>query len=279
MPGFGTTARSLGAARALAEAVGVPLREVDIRAACQQHIRDIGLDPADTSSITFQNLQARERTQVLFDLANMERGLNVGTADLSEMALGFSTYGGDHLSSYNVNCGVPKTLVRALVRWVAEHETAGRERDVLREVLATPVSPELVAVTADGRAGHSTEEIVGPYELHDFFLFCLVRLGAGPRKTLFMAEHAFAERYDGATLRRWLRVFVTRFFANQFKRSATPDGPKVGSVALSPRGDWRMPSDAQAAAWLAELDGPRAGGGATRGAAAGAAPPRAPGPR
>jgi NAD+ synthase (glutamine-hydrolysing) len=254
MPGFGTTSRSLGSARALAQALGVTLREVDIRAACQQHIRDIGLAADDTSSVTYQNLQARERTQVLFDVANMERGLNVGTADLSEMALGFSTYGGDHLSSYNVNAGVPKTLVRALVRWVAEHGTTGGEREVLREVLATPVSPELVPATADGRAGHSTEDMVGPYELHDFFLFCFVRLGAGPRKTLFMAEHAFAERYDAAALRRWLRVFVTRFFDNQFKRSASPDGPKVGSVALSPRGDWRMPSDAQAAAWLAELD-------------------------
>jgi NAD+ synthase (glutamine-hydrolysing) len=254
MPGFGTTARSLGSARTLAEALGVTLREIDIRAACQQHIRDIGLDPADTSSVAFQNLQARERTQVLFDVANMERGLHVGTADLSEIALGFSTYGGDHLSGYNVNAGVPKTLVRALVRWVAEHETTGGEREVLREVLETPVSPELVPAGADGREGHRTEDIIGPYELHDFFLFCFVRLGASPRKILFLAEHAFGERYDAATLRRWLRVFVTRFFDNQFKRSASPDGPKVGSVALSPRGDWRMPSDARAAAWLAELE-------------------------
>lgn len=254
MPGFGTTVRSLGSARALAGALGVTLREIDIRPACEQHIRDIGLDPADTASVTFQNLQARERTQVLFDVANMERGLHVGTADLSEIALGFSTYGGDHLCGYDVNSGVPKTLVRALVRWVAEHETTGGEREVLREVLETPVSPELVPAGADGHAGHQTEDIIGPYELHDFFLFCLVRLGAGPRKILFMAEHAFGERYEAATLRRWLRVFVTRFFDNQFKRSASPDGPKVGSVALSPRSDWRMPSDAQAAAWLAEID-------------------------
>jgi NAD+ synthase (glutamine-hydrolysing) len=254
MPGFGTTPRSLASARALAAGMRASLREIDIRAACQQHIRDIGLDPGDTSSTTYQNLQARERTQVLFDVANLEGALNVGTADLSEIALGFSTYGGDHLSSYNVNAGVPKTLVRALVRWVAEHETAGGERAVLHEVLATPVSPELVPAGPDGREGHRTEDIIGPYELHDFFLYCFVRLGASPRKILFMAEQAFDGGYDPAALRRWLRVFLTRFFANQFKRSASPDGPKVGSVALSPRGDWRMPSDADVTAWLAELD-------------------------
>jgi NAD+ synthase (glutamine-hydrolysing) len=254
MPGFGTTARTLAIARALGQGLGATLREIDIRPACTQHIRDIGLDAADTSSITFQNLQARERTQVLFDVANMERALHVGTADLSEIALGFSTFGGDHLSGYNVNTGVPKTLVRALVRWVSEHEATGGERDVLRDVLEVPVSPELVAAAADGGPGHRTEDLIGPYELHDFFLFCLVRLGASARKTLFLAEHAFAGRHEAAALRRWLRVFVTRFFENQFKRSASPDGPKVGSVALSPRGDWRMPSDAAAAAWLAEIE-------------------------
>jgi NAD+ synthase (glutamine-hydrolysing) len=254
MPAFGTTVRSLANARALASGLRATLREIDIRAACQQHIRDIGLDPEDTSGVTYQNLQARERTQVLFDVANMEGALNVGTADLSEIALGFSTYGGDQISGYNVNAGVPKTLVRALVRWVANHGTTGGEREVLRAVLDTPVSPELVPAAADGREGHRTEDIIGPYELHDFFLFCFARLGASPRKILFMAEHAFAGAYDAAALRRWLRVFLTRFFANQFKRSASPDGPKVGSVALSPRGDWRMPSDAEAAAWLAELD-------------------------
>jgi NAD+ synthase (glutamine-hydrolysing) len=254
LPAFGTTPRSLASARALAGGLRATLREIDLRAACQQHIRDIGLDPADTQSVAYQNLQARERTQVLFDVANMEGGLHVGTADLSEIALGFSTYGGDHLSNYNVNAGVPKTLVRALVRWVAEHETTGGEREVLRDVLEAPVSPELVPAGPDGRAGHRTEDLIGPYELHDFFLFCFARLGAAPRKILFMAEHAFASAYDPATLRRWLRVFVTRFFANQWKRSASPDGPKVGSVALSPRGDWRMPSDADVAAWLADLD-------------------------
>jgi len=256
MPGFGTTSHTLDNARQLAGALGVELREVDIRAACRQHIQDIGLDPDDTRSVTFQNLQARERTQVLMDLANMERALQLGTGDLSELALGYTTFAGDHISMYNVNASVPKTLVRELVRWVAGHETTGPEARVLRSVLDTPVSAELLPPDEDGAISQRTEEIVGPYELHDFFLFCLLRLGAGPAKTLFLAEHAFRGAYEPSTLRRWLRVFVTRFFEQQFKRSISPDGPKVGSVSLSPRGDWRMPSDASSAAWLAELDEP-----------------------
>jgi NAD+ synthase (glutamine-hydrolysing) len=232
----------------------VELREIDIRPACEQHIRDIGLDPKDRQSVTFQNLQARERTQILMDLANKEQGLVVGTADLSELALGFGTFAADLIAMYNVNCGVPKTLVRRLVGWVAGHETTGAERTVLQSILETPVSPELVAPGRDGDISQKTEDIVGPYELHDFFLYALLRLGAGPRKTLFLAEHAFAGRYDTDVLRRWLRLFVTRFFEQQYKRSLMPDGPKVGSVALSPRGDWRMPSDASPAAWLAELE-------------------------
>jgi NAD+ synthase (glutamine-hydrolysing) len=254
LPGFGTTARTRDNAGRLAAALGVELREVDIRAACAQHIRDIGLDPSETQSATFQNLQARERTQVLMDLANKERGLVVGTGDLSELALGFCTFGGDHMAMYNVNGSVPKTLVRELVGWAAEHQTDGCAREVLRDVLATPVSPELTPPGADGASGQRTEEILGPYELHDFFLWALLRLGAGPRKMLFLAEHAFAGRYERATLRQVLRIFIDRFFDNQFKRSVLPDGPKVGSVSLSPRGDWRMPSDASKAAWLAELD-------------------------
>ena len=256
LPGFGTTERTLTNARRLAAAMGAELREIDIRAACTQHIRDIGLDPSDTSSVTFQNLQARERTQVLMDLANMEQGLVVGTGDLSELALGFSTFAGDHISMYNVNGGVPKTLVRELVRWVAGHQTTGSEAEVLESILDTPVSPELIPPGADGAIAQKTEDIVGPYELHDFFLFALVRLGAGPRKILFLAEQAFGRRYDSGTLRSWLRIFVTRFFGQQFKRSVMPDGTKVGSVSLSPRGDWRMPSDASAEAWLRELDEP-----------------------
>lgn len=253
MPGFGTSERTLTSARRLAEAVRVALREIDIKAACTQHIQDIGLDPHDRSSTTFQNLQARERTQVLMDLANKEAGLVVGTGDLSELALGFSTFAGDHISMYNVNCGVPKTLVRRLVSWVADHQASPAERELLRAVLETPVSPELVPAGKDG-AAQNTEDIIGPYELHDFFLWCLVRLGAGPRKVLFLASHAFAGRYDEASLKRWLHVFVERFFEQQFKRSVLPDGPKVGSVSLSPRADWRMPSDASKAAWLAELE-------------------------
>jgi NAD+ synthase (glutamine-hydrolysing) len=254
MPGFGTTGRTLENARALARALATTLLEIDIRPACLQHMKDIGLDPEDRQSVTFQNVQARERTQVLMDLANKERALHVGTGNLSEIALGWSTFGGDQISMYNVNAGVPKTLVRELVGWVAEHETTGAGRDVLRDVLATPVSPELVPPAADGSITQHTEQLVGPYELHDFFLFCLVKLGAGPAKTLFLAEHAFAGRHDRATIKRWLRVFIERFFQNQFKRSVAPDGPKVGSVSLSPRGDWRMPSDASPRAFLAELD-------------------------
>ncbi len=254
MPAFGTSERTRESAHRLAGAAGAELREIDIRAACEQHIRDIGLDPEDRESITFQNLQARERTQVLMDLANKESGIVVGTGDLSELALGFATFAGDHIAMYNVNASVPKTLVRRLVAWVAEHHANPTEREVLGDVLETPVSPELVPPGRDGAITQQTEEIVGPYELADFFLFSLLRLGSGPRKMLFLASHAFGDRYDEATLRRWLRVFIERFFDNQFKRSVMPDGPKVGSVSLSPRGDWRMPSDASKEAWIRELD-------------------------
>jgi NAD+ synthase (glutamine-hydrolysing) len=256
MPGFGTTPGTLESARRLASAAGAELREIDIRPACLQHIRDIGLDPEDRESATYQNLQARERTQVLMDLANKERGIVVGTSDLSEIALGWSTFAGDHISMYAVNSGVPKTLVRRLVEWVAAHHAPAAEREVLGTVLETPVSPELIPPGADG-AIQRTEEVVGPFELQDFFLFCLLRWGAGPRKTLFLAEHAFAGRHDAATLRRWLAIFLRRFFGQQWKRSVLPDGPKVGSVSLSPRGDWRMPSDALPDAWLRELEDER----------------------
>jgi NAD+ synthase (glutamine-hydrolysing) len=188
------------------------------------------------------------------DLANKEGGIVVGTGDLSELALGFATFAGDHMAMYNVNASVPKTLVRRLVEWVAEHHASPAERDVLHAVLETPVSPELVPPGKDGAIAQRSEEIVGPYELADFFLFSFLRLGAGPRKMLFLARHAFGDKYDEATLERWLRVFIERFFDNQFKRSVMPDGPKVGSVSLSPRGDWRMPSDASKEAWIRELD-------------------------
>jgi NAD+ synthase (glutamine-hydrolysing) len=259
MPGPGTSAGTLASAHTLAAALSVELREIDIRAACAQHIRDIGLDPKDTASNTYQNLQARERTQILMDLANKEQGLVVGTGDLSELALGFCTFAGDQIAMYNVNGGIPKTLVRGLLTWVTGHHASGPERVVIDQILKAPVSPELVPPAADGSIAQRTEDLIGPYELHDFFLWALLRLGAGPRKILFLAGHAFSGRYDEAGIKRWLRVFIERFFDNQFKRSVMPDGPKVGSVSLSPRGDWRMPSDASKAAWLAELDqdGPR----------------------
>jgi NAD+ synthase (glutamine-hydrolysing) len=252
MPGFGTTGGTLGNARRLTASLEVGFREIDIRPACLQHMKDIGL--TEEAGVTFENLQARERTQVLMDLANKEGGLVVGTGDLSELALGFCTYGGDHLAMYNVNAGVPKTLVKRLIEWVAGHHTAGAGREVLLSILKTPVSPELLRPGADGAILQRTEDIIGPYELHDFFLFSLLRLGAGPRKILFLAEEAFSPRYEPEALKGWLRLFLERFFDQQFKRSALPDGPKVGSVSLSPRGDWRMPSDASKAAWLLELD-------------------------
>ena len=254
MPGFGTTDRTLGHARELASALEVSLQEIDIRAACRQHIEDIGLPADDLASTTFQNLQARERTQILMDIANKDGGLVVGTGDLSELALGWCTFAGDHISMYNVNGGVPKTLVRFLVRWVAEHHVNERARDVLLGILDTPVSPELIPPDAQGLITQKTEELVGPYELHDFFLFHFLRFGVSPAKLVFLAAQAFAGKYEPAVVRAWLRVFLQRFFQHQFKRSVLPDGPKVGSVCLSPRGDWRMPSDASMAAWIAELD-------------------------
>ena len=253
MPGFGTTDRTYRNALQLMQGLGITVREIPIREACLQHFRDIGLDPADRSA-AYENAQARERTQILMDIANMEGGLVVGTGDLSELALGWATYNGDQMSMYGVNASVPKTLVRHLVRWVADTESDRATRRTLLDILDTPVSPELLPAEADGSIAQKTEDLVGPYELHDFFLYHLLRTGSGPAKTLFLAGEAFGGNYDEATIRKWLGVFIRRFFAQQFKRSAMPDGPKVGSVALSPRGDWRMPSDASAAAWLRELE-------------------------
>ncbi|MDR1817856.1 MAG: NAD(+) synthase [Puniceicoccales bacterium] len=254
MPGPGTTPRTRGNAVRLCQLLGVTLREIPIGDAFDRHLRDIG-HPADRLDLTYENAQARERTQVLMDLAGSVGGFVVGTGDLSEAALGWCTFNGDHISMYHVNIGVPKTLVRHLVSWAARSRYMDETRAVLDDVCATPVSPELLPPTAGGEIAQETERIVGPYELHDFFLYHFVREGSGPRKILFLAEHAFAGKYDAETIRGWLRVFVRRFFAQQFKRSVMPDGPKVGSVALSPRGDWRMPSDASAAGWLRELDG------------------------
>ena len=253
MPGFGTTDRTYNNALKLMQGLGVSIREIPIREACLQHFRDIGLDPSDRSA-AYENAQARERTQILMDVANMEGGLVVGTGDLSELALGWATYNGDQMSMYGVNASVPKTLVRHLVKWVADTEQDPATRDTLLDIIDTPVSPELLPADAEGHIAQKTEDLVGPYELHDFFLYHLLRSGYGPAKTLLLAELAFEGSYDRETILKWLRTFVSRFFAQQFKRSAMPDGPKVGSVALSPRGDWRMPSDATAEAWLRELE-------------------------
>jgi NAD+ synthase (glutamine-hydrolysing) len=253
MPGFGTTNRTRSLALRLAETSGVSVREIDIKAACERHLKDIGLTSRDRS-VAFENAQARERTQVLMDLANKENGLVVGTGDLSELALGFATFGGDHLSMYNVNASVPKTLVRFLVSASAEDPLHAAESAALREVLELPISPELLPPLSRGEMSQRTEDILGPYEVHDFFLYAFLRLAASPAKMLFLASAAFAGTHTSATLRRYLRVFLERFFAAQFKRSTLPDGPKVGSVSLSPRGDFRMPSDSRAVAWMEQID-------------------------
>ena len=258
MPGFGTTERTRGNAERLAELLGVTLKIISIDAAVRQHFADIGHDE-NNHDIVFENAQARERTQLLMNLANQAGGLVIGTGDLSELALGWCTYNADHMSMYGVNAGVPKTLVRYLVDWCADEEFSGEIASVLHDIGATPVSPELLPPDEDGNIAQHTEETVGPYELHDFFLFQVVRQHFAPRKVLTLAEHAFAGRYPRAVILRWLQVFYRRFFSQQFKRSCLPDGPKVGSVALSPRGDWRMPSDACATLWLAELEGLDAG--------------------
>jgi len=253
MPGFGTTPRTRTNAEALAGELGVSLRTISIDAAVTQHFADIGQDPGQ-HDITYENSQARERTQILMDLANQVGGLVVGTGDLSELALGWATYNGDHMSMYGVNASIPKTLVRYLIEWCAEAEFSGRAAKVLHDVCATPVSPELLPPDDDGDISQKTEEHVGPYELHDFFLFQVVRNQFAPRKILDLACRAFADDYPRGEILKWLQLFYHRFFAQQFKRSCLPDGPKVGSVSLSPRGDWRMPSDACATLWLAELE-------------------------
>ena len=251
MPCFGTTARTKGNAEKLADAYGVTLQTVDIKAAVDQHFSDIG-QSKDDLSVTFENGQARMRTLVLMNLANKTGGMVVGTGDLSELALGWATYNGDHMSMYGVNASIPKTLVRYLVAYEADR-TMGELSDVLYDVLDTPVSPELLP-PKDGEISQRTEDLVGPYELHDFFLYYMLRFGYPPRKIYRIARKTFAGAYDDATIKKWLVTFIRRFFTQQFKRSCLPDGPKVGTVTLSPRGDWRMPSDACAALWLSEAE-------------------------
>jgi NAD+ synthase (glutamine-hydrolysing) len=268
MPGFGTTPRTRSNAQALMKHLGVTAREVDIRSLCLQEMQALGHAPfgiplqgltvealtaklrqvpqEKREDLVFENVQARMRTSIL-----MNAGFAIGTSDLSELALGWCTYNGDHMSMYNANVSIPKTLVAFLVRWAAENEFVGDARRILLDIAATEISPELLPTGADGSAVQATESVIGPYELHDFFLFHFLRYGAPPEKILYLAGQAkFARNYSAEEMRRWLRTFLTRFFANQFKRSCLPDGPKVGSISLSPRGDWRMPSDAAAALWL-----------------------------
>lgn len=252
MPCFGTTDRTYNNAVNFAKSLGVTLLEINIRDAVNQHFKDIDHDP-ESYDVTYENSQARERTQVLMDIANKHGGLVIGTGDLSELALGWATYNGDHMSMYAVNSGVPKTLIRYLVAYEAERTDNKVLEETLNDILATPVSPELLP-PEDGKISQKTEQLVGPYELHDFFMYYLMRFGYKPAKVLRLAQIAFKGEYDRAFILSWMKVFYRRFFAQQFKRSCLPDGPKVGSVALSPRGDWRMPSDASSNLWMSEIE-------------------------
>lgn len=260
MPGFGTTDRTHDNAISLMMSLGVTSREINISKSVIQHFEDIGHD-ISVHDVTYENSQARERTQILMDLSNELGALVIGTGDLSELALGWATYNGDHMSMYGVNAGVPKTLIRYLVHYVATNGMDEQSRATLLDIIDTPISPELIPADEQGNIKQKTEDLVGPYELHDFFLYYILRFGFRPAKVFMMACRAFdgshlgAGPYDEETIKHWLTTFYRRFFNQQFKRSCLPDGPKVGSVSLSPRGDWRMPSDASAAIWLAECEG------------------------
>ncbi len=253
MPGYGTTDRTYTNACTLVNDLGCTLHEINIKAACEQHFLDIGHDPS-IHNITYENTQARERTQILMNYANKVGGIVIGTGDLSELALGWATYNGDHMSMYAVNTSIPKTLVRYLVQWVAEHQVDAASKGVLLDIIDTPVSPELLPPDEHGNIEQKTEDLVGPYELHDFFLYYCVRFGFSPKKIYLLAQIAFKDSYDEVILKKWLTTFFRRFFSQQFKRSCLPDGPKVGSINLSPRGDWRMPSDAVSKSWLKEIE-------------------------
>ena len=254
MPGFGTTDRTHNNAIELMKSLGVTIREISIAKAVTQHFEDIGHDPLK-HDVTYENSQARERTQILMDVANQVNGIVIGTGDLSELALGWATYNGDHMSMYGVNAGVPKTLIRYLVEYYANQVVSGQPaQTILLDVVDTPISPELIPADELGNIKQKTEDLVGPYELHDFFIYYFLRYGFRPSKILLMAQKAFEGIYDDDAIRKWLTVFCRRFFNQQFKRSCLPDGPKVGSVSLSPRGDWRMPSDASSALWLKDLE-------------------------
>lgn len=253
MPGFGTTGRTHANAVRLMETLGVSTREISIVPAVNQHFKDIGHDP-EVHDVTYENSQARQRTLLLMDIANQAGGMVLGTGDLSELALGWATYNGDHMSMYGVSAGVPKTLVRHLTRYFADSTDDDTVRTTLLDIIDTPISPELIPAKDDGTIKQKTEDLVGPYELHDFFLYYTLRYGFTPRRILYLAQNAFGKSYSRETILKWERIFFRRFFNQQFKRSCLPDGPKVGSVCLSPRGDWRMPSDASSAIWLKELE-------------------------
>lgn len=278
MPGLGTTHRTKSNAVDLMEVLGVTTREISVVAAVEQHFKDIGHDPKVMDS-TYENAQARERTQILMDIANQENGLVIGTGDLSELALGWCTYNGDHMSMYAVNASVPKTLIKYLVRWAAKNvftdaaTNGGRSAaEILIDIAETPISPELTPADSKGQIKQKTEDLIGPYELHDFFIYNFIRYGYSPVKIFHLACKAFGEAengedcsgknvvrhpdvtFDKATILKWLRKFYWRFFSQQFKRSCMPDGPKISLVSFSPRGDWRMPSDAQVQLWISELD-------------------------
>lgn len=253
MPGFGTTDRTHTNAVDLMNSLGITVREVSIKEACVQHFKDINHD-MDVHDVVYENAQARERTQILMDIANQTNGMVIGTGDLSELALGWATYNGDHMSMYGVNGSVPKTLVKHLVKWVAENDMDETSRATLLDIVDTPISPELIPADENGNIKQITEDLVGPYELHDFFLYYFLRCGFRPSKIFFLAARTFKGVYDEETIKKWLRIFFRRFFNQQFKRSCLPDGPKVGSISISPRGDWRMPSDASSEAWLREVE-------------------------
>jgi NAD+ synthase (glutamine-hydrolysing) len=253
MPGFGTTGRTYDNAVSLVKELGASLQVIDIKEACLKHFDDIGHD-SNVYDSTYENVQARERTQILMDIANKLNGLVVGTGDLSELALGWCTYNGDHMSMYNVNSGIPKTLLRYVIRWYADFEASETVKKILYDILDTPISPELLPPSKSDEIVQKTEEILGPYEVYDFFIYHMLRCGAEPKKLLFMAQKAFSGEYTTDQLKKWLAVFLKRFFSQQFKRNCMPDGPKVGTVSLSPRGDWRMPSDASARIWISKLD-------------------------
>lgn len=253
MPGFGTTGRTYNNAVNLIHSLGVSLKEISIKEACLQHFKDINHDPT-IHDVTYENSQARERTQLLMDVANKLNGLVIGTGDLSELALGWATYNGDHMSMYGVNGSIPKTLVKYLVEWIAQNKVDKASQATLLDIVDTPISPELIPADENGNIKQKTEDLVGPYELHDFYLYHFIRFGSSPAKIYFLAQKAFHGIYDNTTIKKWLHTFFRRFFQQQFKRSCLPDGPKVGSISLSPRGDWRMPSDAISKLWLSEIE-------------------------